>query len=115
MSLRHVTQSSHKNDGTQPRRKKTTIEHLDQSADLARHTTRALDTHDVDISLVGELPRARLTRIALYHPRLESLDEMPHPIRAVVHVYGAVHPLLVADVSFALYHEAIPHLKTPSA
>ena len=86
-------------------------------ADLARprRTTRALDTHDVDISLVGELPRARLTRIALYHPRLESLDEMPHPIRAVVHVYGAVHPLLVADVSFALYHEAIPHLKTPSA
>jgi hypothetical protein len=64
-----------------------------------------LSAHNVDIALVGELPRARLTRIALYHP----FDEMPRRICAVMHVYDAVHPLLVADVSFSSYHATIQH------
>ncbi|KAI0300443.1 ketopantoate hydroxymethyltransferase-domain-containing protein [Multifurca ochricompacta] len=95
---------------TLPSRKKMTIQQLYQMRRVGTPitmltaydfpTARALDTHGIDIALVGD----SLAQVCLGLPSTTrlSLDEMLHHTRAVAR--GTVHPFLVADMPFGSYH-----------
>ncbi|KAI0262247.1 ketopantoate hydroxymethyltransferase-domain-containing protein [Gloeopeniophorella convolvens] len=95
---------------TLPPRKKVTIQHLYQMRRAGTPitmltaydfpTARALDTHGVDMALVGD----SLAQVCLGLPSTThlTLDDMLHHTRAVAR--GATHPFLVADMPFGSYH-----------
>ncbi|KAI0048813.1 ketopantoate hydroxymethyltransferase [Auriscalpium vulgare] len=108
MSVRPMTVEGGMPAAPSPR-KKVTIQHLHQLRSTGTPismltaydfpTARALDTHGVDITLVGD----SLAQVCLGLPSttLLTLDEMLHHCRAVAR--GTAHPLLVADMPFGSY------------
>ncbi|KAI0028822.1 ketopantoate hydroxymethyltransferase [Vararia minispora EC-137] len=120
MSVRPAVSASSSADGpgvstsTLPApRKKVTIRHLQQLRDMGTPitmltaydypTARALDSHGVDIALVGD----SLAQVCLGLPSttLLTLDEMLHHCRAVAR--GCTYPFLVADMPFGSYHTSV--------